>query len=46
MIAKRQRVVEETDGVPEDEDEDDAAALMSLRNPSAEAIAKFEDYRG
>lgn len=37
-------MVEETDGVPEDDIGDDASALMASRNPSAEAIGQFEDY--
>ena len=51
VISQRRRIVEETDKVDsENEDEDDAAAesetrLGSWRNPPGEAIAKFTDFR-
>lgn len=50
-IGQRQRIVEETDGSSsqsqlDDMDDDDAVrdAASKLRQPSNEALAKFEDY--
>jgi len=51
VISQRKRIIEETDKVvSDDEDEDDEGAESgarpgSWRNPSGEAIAKFTDFR-
>lgn len=51
VISQRKRIIEETDRVAsDDEDEDDEGAGSearpgSWRNPSGEAIAKFVDFR-
>ena len=52
VIGLRQRIIEETDGdsseiQAEDLDDDDGVreAASKLRQPSNEALAKFQDYR-
>jgi len=51
VISQRRRIVEETDKVDsDDEDEDDPGTKSearpgSWRNPSGDAIAKFTDFR-
>jgi hypothetical protein len=43
VIAQRRRIVEEVDISPDQDEVDEQELVARLRNPSANAIAKFED---